>query len=204
MPSGRPSDDQVLTPQRILDATEEVLRRYGPTKANVADVARALRVSPGSIYRHFPSKVALREAVTRHWLDRIHAGLRTIADENGPAPERLERWMRTLFEAKRDYAVREPELFGTYMTLVSEFGYVETEHLAALIDQLTQIIESGVERGEYGVVDATATARTVLWCTTRFNHPLLAGEWEQPDMEEELHATMALLNAGLAALDRTG
>ena len=46
----------VLTPERILEATEDVLRRYGLTKATVVDVARALDVSHGSVYRHFPSK----------------------------------------------------------------------------------------------------------------------------------------------------
>ncbi|NEQ28032.1 MAG: TetR/AcrR family transcriptional regulator, partial [Microcoleus sp. SIO2G3] len=34
--------DSALTPERILDAAEEVLRRYGPAKATVVDVARFL------------------------------------------------------------------------------------------------------------------------------------------------------------------
>jgi AcrR family transcriptional regulator len=53
-----------LTPETILDAAEEVLRRYGPAKASVVDVPRALDVSHGSVYRHFASKAALRDAVT--------------------------------------------------------------------------------------------------------------------------------------------
>ena len=47
-------NDEILTPERILDAAEEVLRRFGPTKTTVVDVARALGVSHGSVYRHFP------------------------------------------------------------------------------------------------------------------------------------------------------
>src|SRR6185503_7682618 len=46
----------VLTPERILEVTEDVLRRYGLAKATVVDVARALDVSHGSVYRHFPRK----------------------------------------------------------------------------------------------------------------------------------------------------
>ena len=53
----------VLTPERILEVTEDVLRRFGLAKATVVDVARALDVSHGSVYRHFPSKASLREAV---------------------------------------------------------------------------------------------------------------------------------------------
>ena len=36
------NENVVLTPERILEATEEVLRRFGLAKATVVDVARAL------------------------------------------------------------------------------------------------------------------------------------------------------------------
>ncbi|MGV2788298.1 TetR family transcriptional regulator, partial [Clostridium perfringens] len=65
------SHDQPLTKEAILDAAEQTLRRYGPDKTSVVDVAKALQVSHGSLYRHFPSKAALREAVTERWLQRI-------------------------------------------------------------------------------------------------------------------------------------
>jgi AcrR family transcriptional regulator len=61
----------VLTADRILDTAEEVLRRYGPAKATVIDVARALGVSHGNVYRFFPSKVALRDAVASPRLHRF-------------------------------------------------------------------------------------------------------------------------------------
>jgi AcrR family transcriptional regulator len=63
MPAGAALDADV-----ILAATEDVLRRYGPSKATVLDVARVLGVSHASVYRYFPSKAALRDAVTRRWL----------------------------------------------------------------------------------------------------------------------------------------
>ena len=76
----------VLTPERILEVTEDVLRRYGLAKATVVDVARALDVSHGSVYRHFPSKASLREAVAKRWLDRIDAPLLAIAEGRGLRP----------------------------------------------------------------------------------------------------------------------
>ena len=78
----------VLTPERILEVTEDVLRRYGLAKATVVDVARALDVSHGSVYRHFPSKASLREAVAKRWLDRASAPLLEITEATGPAPRR--------------------------------------------------------------------------------------------------------------------
>ena len=80
-----------LTSERILDAAEDVLRRFGPAKATVVDVARALGVSHGSVYRHFPSKAALRDAVAERWLDRVSAPLAEAAAVPGPAADRLRR-----------------------------------------------------------------------------------------------------------------
>src|SRR3954449_7130464 len=90
-----------LTREEILEAAEEALRRFGPGKATVVDVARALGVSHGSVYRHFPSKAALRGAVTAAWLARISGSLEIVADTETPAVERLHRWLRELIDTKR-------------------------------------------------------------------------------------------------------
>ena len=80
------NENVVLTSERILEVTEDVLRRFGLAKATVVDVARALDVSHGSVYRHFPSKASLRQAVAKRWLDRFNAPLQQIVEETGPAP----------------------------------------------------------------------------------------------------------------------
>ncbi len=41
-----PRPDQPLSRERTLTATEEVNRRFGPTKATVVEIARVLRVGP--------------------------------------------------------------------------------------------------------------------------------------------------------------
>src|SRR5687767_4386200 len=105
---------EVLTSEQILEAAQEVLRRFGPAKATVVDVARALGVSHGGVYRHFPSKAALREAVLRQWLERFYAPVAQAAKAGGPAPARLRNWLTTLCEAKRHKALDDPELFATY------------------------------------------------------------------------------------------
>src|SRR5262245_41485301 len=103
--------DTVLTPEKILEAAEDVLRRFGPSKTTVVDVARALGVSHGSVYRHFPSKTALREAVAEKWLAHIHESLLPIVTEDAPAPEKLRHWFDELIAIKRGRALDDPELF---------------------------------------------------------------------------------------------
>jgi AcrR family transcriptional regulator len=190
---------ETLTPDRILEAAEEVLRRYGPAKATVVDVARALQVSHGSVYRHFPSKAALRDAVTERWLADIAAPLSAVAAAAGPAPERLRRWLDLLVVSKRSRALDDPELFATYMELAAEARDVVTAHVATLTEQLAGIIADGVEQGELAVADTGGAARAVFDATARFHNPAHAPEWIDPGIEAAYEGVRALVLAGLRA-----
>ncbi|MFF1834106.1 TetR family transcriptional regulator [Streptomyces sp. NPDC058231] len=188
-----------LTPERILEATEDVLRRYGPAKATVVDVARALGVSHGSVYRHFRTKAALREAVTDRWLTRTEAALTEIIDASAePAPAKLRHWLATLFEAKRHKAGGDPELFATYSVLMGESTVVEA-HIRRLVGQLRDIVEEGVRGGEFAVDDPTVAAQAVFDATARFHDPAYAAEWHNPTIGAEFDAVSDLLLRGLRA-----
>lgn len=189
--------DGPLNAETILGATEEVLRRYGPAKATVVDVARVLGVSHGSVYRHFPTKTALREAVTERWLERAHAGLAELAASDVPAPERLRRWLRQLHESKRRKALDDPELFATYSVLTGESSAVVAAHLEDLVNQITQIIADGVDAGEFGAADPKVSARAVFDAMMRFHDPAYASYWSTPGIDEAFDAVCSLVLAGL-------
>ena len=182
----------------ILDAAADDLPRYGPAKANVVDVARALGVSHGSVYRHFPSKAALRDAVTERWLESISAPLAAVAQEKGAAPKTLRRWLDLLVSSKRTKALEEPELFATYVELTAEAREVVRRHVERLHAQLTRILERGVAEGAFAVDDAAAAARAVFDATARFHNPVHAAEWFDPAIDTAYEAVRRLLLAGLA------
>jgi AcrR family transcriptional regulator len=194
--------NSVLTTEQILEAAEDVLRRYGPTKATVVDVARDLGVSHGSVYRHFPSKAALRDAVTEQWLARISEPLAAVAAEDGPAPERLRRWLELLISAKRSRAFDDPELFATYMALSAESREVVKVHVDHLVEQLTQIIADGVASGDFTVADPAATGQAVFDATTRFHNPAHVSEWSDPDLDAAFEGVWLLVIGGLS--ERSG
>jgi AcrR family transcriptional regulator len=193
------NENVVLTPERILEVTEDVLRRFGLAKATVVDVARALDVSHGSVYRHFPSKASLREAVAKRWLDRVDAPLRKIAEGSGPAPARLERWLRALFAAKYKKVCEDPEMFATYLTLAREACAAVRAHKDGLVDQIAHILSDGVKQGAFDVSDVRATARAVFDATIRFHHPAHSEEWGDPATPARIDALLALLLKGLEA-----
>jgi AcrR family transcriptional regulator len=189
----------VLTPERILEATEEVLRRYGLAKATVVDVARVLDVSHGSVYRHFPSKASLRQAVAKRWLDRANAPLQKIAESSGPAPARLEKWLRAMIDIKYKKVTEDPEMFATYLTLAREACEAVKAHKERLVDQVAQIISDGVKQGTFQATDAKVTARAVFDATTRYHHPAHSDEWKDPARPARIDALLGLLLRGLEA-----
>jgi len=195
-------NDAALTPDRILDAAEDVLRRYGPQKTTVVDVARALDVSHGTIYRHYRSKQALRDAVTRRWLHRVTAPLERIAEERGPAAVRLRRWFEALMAFKRRKLLDEPELFATYHALAEDARAVIREHVAELVGQIARIIRDGVAEGAFRAVDADAAAAAVFRATATFHHPVHAPEWRDPGIDAAFEGVWQLVMDGLAFPDR--
>ncbi|WP_432137520.1 MULTISPECIES: TetR family transcriptional regulator [unclassified Streptomyces] len=191
---------ETLTAERILEATEEVLRRHGPAKATVVDVARALGVSHGSVYRHFRTKAALREAVSKRWLDRTTERLAAVAADDDVDPAtRLRNWLATLFEAKRHKAGDDPELFATYMVLVEENGLAVGDHVADLTGQLADIIRAGNADGTFAAPDPAVSARALFQATGRFHDPCYAREWQLPGVEAEFDALVDLVIRGLRA-----
>ena len=189
--------DSILTSERILEAAEDVLRRYGPAKANVVDVANALGVSHGSVYRHFASKVALREAVAERWLERVSTPLETIVAEEGSAVARLRRWLDALITTKRTLAREEPELFATYVALANESGAVIRVHVAHLTDHLTRIVQDGIAQGEFFVTDPHQAGRAILDATARFHNPIHLAEWSDPAIDAAYEGVWQLLLRGL-------
>jgi AcrR family transcriptional regulator len=189
----------VLTPERILEVTEDVLRRFGLAKATVVDVARALDVSHGSVYRHFPSKASLRDAVAKRWLERVITPLEKIAEASGPAPARLERWLRALFAAKHKKVFDDPEMFATYLALAQEAREVVKAYKDRLCDQVAHILSDGVKQGAFDIADVRVTGRAVFDATIRFHHPAHAEEWSDPALAARIDVVLALLLKGLEA-----
>jgi AcrR family transcriptional regulator len=191
--------DPVLTRERILETAEDVLRRFGPAKATVVDVARVLGVSHGSVYRHFPSKAALRDAVAERWLARLSESLAAVVTEDSPAPARLRRWFDVLIASKRSRALDDPELFATYVELVTESRDVVKRHVDHLVAQLAGIIAAGITRGEFTVTDSASAGRAVFYATVRFHDPVHAKEWSAPGIDAAFEGVWSLVLRGLGA-----
>ena len=79
------------TRARIMETAEALFRRLGYAKTAVADIAAELGMSPANVYRFFPSKNAIVEAICQRCLTELDEKAWAVARSRGPAAARLER-----------------------------------------------------------------------------------------------------------------
>ena len=94
-PSTRsPRADAARNRMRLLDAAKTVFSAGGP-EASLEAVARTAQVGIGTLYRHFPTREALFEAVYRREVDELAA----LAEASVGAPaEALRAWVKANVE----------------------------------------------------------------------------------------------------------
>ena len=129
----------------------------------------------------------------------MSAPLVAIAKEDGPAEDRLRRWLDALVGAKHRKVFDDPELFATYHALAEQARGVVDAHVQELVAQLRRIVADGAREGVFGAVDPDAAARAVFDATVRFHHPAHSGEWHQPGIRAEYAGVVAVVVAGLRA-----
>jgi AcrR family transcriptional regulator len=196
--------DAPLTLERILATAEDVIRRFGPAKATVVDVARALGVSHTAVYRHVATKAVLRDLVVARWLEATMPPLRAIASQPDPAPQRLRQFFDVLIAVKRRRATGDPELFAAKRILAANARSVVDAHIAELVELVAMIIRLGVKEGTFRAVDPVATGQAVLSATSRFHHPAHAAEWTDPAIDAAFNAVWQLVMDGLRVAKRAG
>ncbi len=84
------------TRQRIVHAAIRLYREIGYKKTTVADIARGASMSPANVYRFFPSKQAIEEAVVADLFEQVSAAATLAARGGGSALERLTAVLRAI------------------------------------------------------------------------------------------------------------
>ncbi len=91
-PAGRkPRSDAQQNRDRILEVAKAAFTRSG-ADASLDDIAKQADVGPGTLYRHFPTRDALIEAVYHTEVERLAAAQRELS-ANLPPIEALRGWM---------------------------------------------------------------------------------------------------------------
>jgi AcrR family transcriptional regulator len=89
--SRKPRTDAQRNRERILEAAKEAFTRSG-ANASLDDIAKEAGVGAGTLYRHFPARDALIEAVYRTEVEKLAAAEKKFS-ESLPPIEALRTWM---------------------------------------------------------------------------------------------------------------
>jgi AcrR family transcriptional regulator len=77
---------------RIIEVAREVFREQG-YDASLDEVARRAGVGPGTLYRHFPARENLLDAIMQTWVDRVDEAVEKSLASEGPPRELLLTWI---------------------------------------------------------------------------------------------------------------
>jgi AcrR family transcriptional regulator len=135
-PPRKPRADAQRNRERILEVAKKAFTQSG---ANVSldDVARQAGIGPGTLYRHFPTREALLEAVYRTEVEKLAAAERKFAAELSPI-EALRAWMLLCVEfiaAKHLIAPALNTLLGDPSKLFETSGAQVKGAIQALVDR---------------------------------------------------------------------
>jgi AcrR family transcriptional regulator len=99
-PARKPRADAQRNRERILQVAKEVFTRDGAA-ASLDDIARLSGIGPGTLYRHFPTRDTLIEAVYRSEVEKLAAAEQRFAATMPPL-EALRAWMLLFIEHVSD------------------------------------------------------------------------------------------------------
>jgi AcrR family transcriptional regulator len=190
------------TRRRIEDTAEALFRSMGYQKTAVADIARELGMSPANIYRFYPSKSAINEAIAARMLDGVEAELWAIARGKGAASDRLRLLLRTLHQRHLGLFFAERRLHDMVTAAMAEHWGVIERFIEGIRTAIRHVLMDGAAAGEFARLDPEATAGSVKMAVIGFMHPVLIAECgmrqvSEAEMAADLEALIDLLLRGL-------
>ncbi|GAB6038481.1 TetR family transcriptional regulator [Fundidesulfovibrio butyratiphilus] len=199
-----PAPDARAMQNRIIETAEALFRGVGYAKTTVADIARALSMSPANVYRYFPAKAAINEAICERLVRRIEARCQETLARPGTAAQRLERLLFEYHRAVKDNVLKDRRLHDMVVSAMDEHWSVIQSHAERMEGHLSSLLDHGVASGEFRSMDTRAMAESLLEAVTVFIYPniverLMEEDGPTGDTEHRLGNLLDLVFHGLRA-----
>src|ERR1700710_537890 len=82
---------------KIVEAARVLFREKG-ADTSLDEIAKSAGVGPGTLYRHFPTRDALIDAVMKDWVDRVRGDAEQVLEAELGTRETLTTWLDLLVE----------------------------------------------------------------------------------------------------------
>jgi AcrR family transcriptional regulator len=176
------------TRERIMETAETLFRRIGYAKTTVADIASELRMSPANVYRFFPSKIAIVQAICQRCLTELDEKIWMIARSKGSASERLERLELEVFAYHKENLLEEQKVNDIVLVAMEESWDAIMAHKERIRSVIELILRDGIESGEFERVDPHETSTMIMRAYVHFCHPVLLAQGLQEGLNLETEA----------------
>ncbi|MCH8298026.1 MAG: TetR/AcrR family transcriptional regulator [Chloroflexi bacterium] len=171
--------------QQILEAARACFARQGFHQTSIQDICGEAELSPGAVYRYFPSKEHIIAATC---LDCQQAGIKMIESarsQGGTALQALDLIVEHGFgmldqEESREFMMMSVQLWSEALRSSEVKDALLTGSYGIWVQGLTELLEQAQREGEVDPgLDATALARIIfgLW------HGLLLHKSLDPDID---------------------
>ncbi len=187
---------------RLLALASEHLKLLGARRLTVVAIAEAAGMTHANVYRYFPSKEALIDAVIDAWIKSVETRLTDIADGPDPADDKLERMILALARANRDGLSDNPALYAAYHEAMATRRVVARRHRVRVRTLLDRIIDEGINAGNFEPRDKDRAAVFVLDACFRFIHPLgveMEADIPQSQFDQRLGSVVKVVLRALAS-----
>jgi AcrR family transcriptional regulator len=187
----------VLTPAAtatraaIVDTAERLFRTMGYQKTTVADIARDLRMSPANVYRFFPSKAAINEAIAARLLAGLNDAVWAVARGPGSPPDRIRALFRLLHERTMSLFFQERRMHDMVTAALVEHWDVIEEHVHAIDTAFRHVVMDGQAQGQFARIDAEQAGKLIHSTCVLFTHPTLVQQCVQTEDLPALADAMA-------------
>ena len=184
---------------RIMETAEALFRQLGFTKTAVADIASELGMSPANVYRFFPSKIAIVQAICQRCLGELEGKVWAIARSRAPAGERLERLVLEVLAYHKENLLEDKKVSEMVEVAMRESWDAIMAHKEVQRTAVELIVRDGIDSGEFELVDPRATSAVIMQSFISFCHPTLIAQGLQDGRDLEAEA-VALIRFQLRAL----
>ena len=141
-PDRKPRADAQRNRERILEVAKEAFTRAGAA-ASLDDIAKEARVGPGTLYRHFPTREELLQAVYRSELEKLAAAERKLAQSMAPI-EALRAWLLLFVDAIAAKQLIAPAL----NTLVGDHKKIFESSYAQMHEAIRSLVQRAIKSGD--------------------------------------------------------
>jgi AcrR family transcriptional regulator len=138
----KPRTDAQRNRERILEVAKEAFTHSG-ANTSLDDIAKEAGVGAGTLYRHFPTRDALLEAVYRTEVEKLAAAERELAEKLSPV-NALRAWM-LLFV---DYIATKQLIAPALNTLVGGSSKVYESSRAQVQGAIEALVKRAIKSGD--------------------------------------------------------